>query len=148
MGCCGNITANYDVDGVQSSNRNRPLQRPVPEQYARIDSTIALEVALDESRQMHEMAATVQYEEDIKDAMEQSRVEQFKKVAGIERESEVKAEDQTEVSIPPGSSLETPNQQNQNPRPQASLSQFEDDRMDSVTVENMLAMGIYQPEKK
>ena len=65
----------------------------MPEQYARIDSTIALEVALDESRQMHEMAATVQYEEDIKDAMEQSRVEQFKKVAGIERESEVKAED-------------------------------------------------------
>ena len=48
---------------------------------------------------MHEMTSKVQYEDDLKEAMEQSRVEQFRKVAGIGTTGDEKDGDQNDQEM-------------------------------------------------
>ena len=103
-----------------------------------------MQQAMDESRDIHAVQMQMQYEGDIQDAMEQSRLAQFKKHANIRESISVQPPDEEEynresdkneaMEMPVSSLAQEIQTGLARQKQQASLSQFEDDRMDSVTV--------------
>ena len=168
------------MDGVQSSRRRggggaggqsmgqRPGGNAYPMQAMPRPSLVAMQQAMDESRELHEQNLRMQFDEDMQAAMEKSRMEQFKKLADI-RESERATQiengasaleeydkndkvvnqeqlekqedvDKKEGQVPIDQVIASAQEERQ---AKPTISKYDNDRMDSLTVEDMIAMGIY-----